>query len=115
MQPRKSQDDLLFPKSSYIESFVKLLFSKFKLEVYVRADCFSFVFCSVHIVSLYQFIQVVDFKVCGEVLINEHSSSAAIDEGFDGLFTWANIDGNKNGILWNICYCYRVNVETRRY
>jgi hypothetical protein len=67
--------------------FVEFPVSKFELKVDVGIDCSSFVFHSVHIIGLYQFIQVVDFKVFGEVLINKQSTSAAVDEGFDVLFT----------------------------
>jgi hypothetical protein len=65
----------------------------------MRADCSSFVFCSVYVVCLYWFVQVVDFEVSGKVLVDEHSTSAATNEGFDGLFTQANIDENRNRIL----------------
>jgi hypothetical protein len=62
--------------------FIEFLVSKFELEFDVGIDCSSLVFCSVHIIGLYWFIQVVDFKVFGEVLINEQSTSAAVNEGF---------------------------------
>jgi hypothetical protein len=75
--------------------FIEFSVSKFELEVDVGIDCSLFVFRSVHIIGLYQFIQVFDFKVFGKVLINEQSTSAAVDEGSDGLFTRANI--NQNG------------------
>jgi hypothetical protein len=75
--------------------FIEFLVSKFELEVDIGIDCSSLVFCSVHVVSLYRFIQVVDFKVFGKVLINKQSTSTAIDEGFDSLFTQANIDWNR--------------------
>jgi hypothetical protein len=67
--------------------FLELLFAKGKLEVDVGIDRSSFVFRSVHVVSLYWFIQIVDVKVFGEVLVNEQTTSAAVDEGFDGSFT----------------------------
>jgi hypothetical protein len=76
--------------------FIEFSVSKFEFEVDVGIDCSLFVFHSVYIVSLYQFVQVVDFKVFGKALINEQSTSAAVSEGFDGLFTRANIDWNKN-------------------
>jgi hypothetical protein len=53
-------------KSSYIKSFIEHSVSKFKLEVHVRADYSSFVFCSVYVVSLYWFIQVIDFEIFGK-------------------------------------------------
>jgi hypothetical protein len=67
--------------------FNEFLVSKFELEVDVGIDHSSFVFYFVHVVGLYQFVQVVDFKVFGKVLINKQSTSAAVNEGFDGLFT----------------------------
>jgi hypothetical protein len=63
------------------------LFAKGKLEVDVGIDRSSCVFCSVHVVGLYRFVQIVDVKVFDEVLVNEQSTSAAVDKGFDGLFT----------------------------
>jgi hypothetical protein len=96
MQPGKTKDDLLFSKSSHIKPFFELSFAKGKLEVDVGIDCSSFVLRSVHIVSLYRFIQIVDIKVFGVVLVNEQTTSAAVDEGFDGLFTRANFDGNRD-------------------
>jgi hypothetical protein len=77
----------LFSKSCHIKLFLELLFAKRKLEVDLGIDCSSFVFRSVHIVSLYRFIQIVDVKVFGKVLVNEQTTSAAVDKGFDGLFT----------------------------
>jgi hypothetical protein len=91
------------------------LVSKFELKVDVGVDCSSLVFHSVHIVGLYWFVQVVDFKVFGEVLINEQSISATVDKGFDGLFTQANINRNRDQILRNVGYGYRVYIEIRRY
>jgi hypothetical protein len=41
---------------------------------------------------------MVDVKVFGEVLVNEQTTSATVDKGFDGLFTRANIDGNRDRI-----------------
>jgi hypothetical protein len=76
--------------------FLELSFAKGKLEVDVGIDCSSFIFRSVHIVSLYRFIQIVDVKVFGEVLVNEQTTSAAVDEGFDGSFTRANVNQNRN-------------------
>jgi hypothetical protein len=67
--------------------FVKFLVSKFKLEVDVGIDCSLLVLRSIHVVGLYQFVQVVDFEVFGKVLINEQSTSTAINEGFNVLFT----------------------------
>jgi hypothetical protein len=67
--------------------FLELPFAKGKLEVDIGIDCSSFVFRSVHVVSLYRFVQIVDVKVFGEVLVNEQTTSAAVNEGFDGLFT----------------------------
>jgi hypothetical protein len=48
-------------------------------------------------------------------LVNEQTTSATVDEGFDGLFTRANIDGNGDRISQNISYCYRVNIQVRRH
>jgi hypothetical protein len=67
--------------------FLELSFAKGKLEVDVGIDRSSFVFHSVHVVSLYRFVQIVDVKVFGEVLVNEQTTSTAVDEGFDGSFT----------------------------
>jgi hypothetical protein len=86
----------LFSESGYIKLFLELLFAKEKLEVDIGVDCSSFVFCSVHVVSLYRFVQIFDVKVFGVVLVNEQTTSAAVNEGFDGSFTRANIDGNRN-------------------
>jgi hypothetical protein len=98
MQPGETQDDLLFSQSCHIKPFLELLFTKGKLEVDVGIDRSSFVFRSIHVVGLYQFIQIVDVKVFGEVLVNEQTTSAAVDEGFNGLFTQTNIDGNRDRI-----------------
>jgi hypothetical protein len=95
--------------------FIEFSVSKFELKVDIGIDCSSLVFCSVHIISLYRFIQVVDFKVFGEVLINEQSTSTTVDKGFDGLFTRANINRNIDQILRNVGYGYRVYIEIRRY
>jgi hypothetical protein len=78
--------------------FVELPVSTFELEVDVGIDHSSLVFCSVHIIGLHRFVQVVDFEVFGVILVNEQTSSAAVDEGFNGLFTQANIDGNRDRI-----------------
>jgi hypothetical protein len=43
--------------------FLELSFAKEKFEVDVGIDCSSFVLCSIHVVSLYRFIQIVDVKV----------------------------------------------------
>jgi hypothetical protein len=72
----------LFPKSCHIKPFLKLLFTKGKLEVDISIDRSSFVFCSVHIVSLYQFIQIVDVEVFGVILVNKQTTSAAVNKGF---------------------------------
>jgi hypothetical protein len=53
----------LFSESCYIKSFLELSFAKGKLEVDIGIDRSSFVFRSVHVISLYQFIQIVDVKV----------------------------------------------------
>jgi hypothetical protein len=76
--------------------FFELSFAKGKLEVDIGIDCSSFVFHSVHVVSLYRFVQIVDVKVFGKVLVNEQTTSATVDEGFDGLFTRANVNRNRN-------------------
>jgi hypothetical protein len=47
----------------------------------------SGVLITVHVVSLYRFVQMVYVEVFGIVLVNEQTTSAAVDEGFDGLFT----------------------------
>jgi hypothetical protein len=86
VQPGKTKDDFLFSESSHIKLFLELSFAKGKLEVDIGIDCSSFVFCSVHVVSLYRFIQIVYVEVFGVVLVDEQTSSAAVDEGFDGLF-----------------------------
>jgi hypothetical protein len=95
--------------------FIEFLVSKFELKVDVGVDRSSLVFHSVHIVGFYLFVQIVDFKVFGEVLINEQSTSATIDEGLDGLFTRANINRNRDQIPRNVGYGYRVYIEIRRY
>jgi hypothetical protein len=95
--------------------FFELSFTKGKLEVDVGIDCSLFVFRSVHVASLYRFIQIVDVKVFGEVLVNKQTTSAAVDKGFNGLFTRANIDGNRDRIPRNISYGYRVNIQVRRH
>jgi hypothetical protein len=115
VQPGKTKDDFLFSESSYIKLFLELLFAKGKLEVDVGIDCSSFIFRSVHIMNLYWFIQIVYVEVFGVVLVNEQTSSAAVDEGFDGLFIQANINGNRDKIPRDIGYCYRINVQIRRY
>jgi hypothetical protein len=115
VQPGKTKDDFLFPESSHIKLFLELLFANKKLEVDIGIDCSSFVFCSVHVVSLYWFVQIVYVEVFGIILVNEQTTSAAVDEGFDGLFIRANIDGNRDRILRDIGYCYRINVQVRRY
>jgi hypothetical protein len=76
--------------------FIEFLVSKFELEVDIGIDCSSLIFCSIHVVGLYQFVQVIYFEVFGKVLVNEQSTSALVNEGFDGLFTRANIDQNRN-------------------
>jgi hypothetical protein len=86
----------LFSKSCHIKPFLELLFAKEKLEVDVGVDCSSFVFHSVHVVSLYWFVQIVDVKVFGKFLVNEQTTSAAVNKGFDGLFTRANINQNRD-------------------
>jgi hypothetical protein len=88
----------LFSKPCHTKSFFELSFAKGKLEVDVSIDFSSFVFHSLYIVSLYQFIQIVDVKVFGVILVNKQTSSATVDKGFDGLFTRANIDGNRDRI-----------------
>jgi hypothetical protein len=87
MQPGETKDDPLFSKPCHIKSFFELLFAKGELKVDVSIDCSSFVFRSVHIISLYRFVQIVDVKVFGVILVNEQTSSAAVDKGFNGLFT----------------------------
>jgi hypothetical protein len=99
VQPEKTKDDPLFSESSHIKPFFELSLAKGKLEIDIGVDCSSFVFHSIHIVSLYQFVQIVDVEVFGVILVNEQTTSAAVNEGFDGLFTRANIDGNRNGIF----------------
>jgi hypothetical protein len=98
MQPREPKNDPLLSKSSYIKMFIEFSVSKFKLEVDIGINCSSLVFHSVHVIGLYQFVQVVNFKVFGKVLINKQSTSAAVDKGFDSLFTQANIDRNRDRI-----------------
>jgi hypothetical protein len=95
VQPGKAKDDPLLSESSHIKPFLELLFTEGKLEVDVGIDCSSFVFCFVHVISLYRFVQIVYVEVFGVVLVNEQTSSAAVDEGFDGLFIQANF--NRNG------------------
>jgi hypothetical protein len=51
--------------------FFELLFTKGKLEVDISINCSPFVFHSVHVVSLYRFVQIVDVKVFGKVLVND--------------------------------------------
>jgi hypothetical protein len=94
MQPGKTKDDPLLSESSHVKLFFELLFTKGKLEVDVGIDCSSFVFCSVHVISFYQFTQIVYVEVFGIVLVDEQTSSAAVNEGFDGLFIRANFNGN---------------------
>jgi hypothetical protein len=86
----------LFSESSHIKSFLELLFTKGKLEVDIGIDRSSFVFCSVHVVSFYRLVQIVYVEVFGVVLVNEQSTSAAVDEGFDGLFIRANFNGDRD-------------------
>jgi hypothetical protein len=86
MQPGKTKDDLLFSESSHVKPFLELSFAKGKLEVDIGVDRSSFVFRSVHVVGLYRFVQIVYVEVFGIVLVNEQSTRAAVDEGFDGLF-----------------------------
>jgi hypothetical protein len=76
--------------------FLELLFAKRKLKVDVGINCPSFVFRSIHVVSLYRFVQIVDVKVFGEVLVNEQTTSTAVDKGFNGLFIRANINWNRD-------------------
>jgi hypothetical protein len=95
--------------------FIEFLVSKFELEVDIGIDRSLLVSRSVHVVGLYRFIQVVDFKVFGKVLINEQSTRAAVNEGFDSLFTRANINRNVDQIPRNVGYGYRVYIEIRRY
>jgi hypothetical protein len=113
MQPGKTKDDSLFSESSHIKPFLELSFAKGKLEVDVGVDRSSLVFRSVHVISLYRFVQIVYVEVFGVVLVNEQITSATVDEGFDGLFTRANVDGNRDRIPRNISYCYRVDVQVR--
>jgi hypothetical protein len=87
MQPGETKDDPLFSESSHVKLFLELSFAKGKFEIDIGVDCSSFVFCSVHVVSLYRFVQIVDIKVFGIVLVDEQTTSTAVDEGFDGLFT----------------------------
>jgi hypothetical protein len=96
VQPGKTKDDPLFSESSHIKPFLELLFAKGKLEVDIGIDHSSFVFRSIHVVSLYWFVQIVYVKVFGVVLVNEQATSAAVDEGFDGLFIRANFDRNRD-------------------
>jgi hypothetical protein len=70
----------LFSKSRHIKLFFELSFAKGKLEVDVSIDCSSFVFRSVHIVSLCRFVQIVDVEVFGVILVNEQTTSAAVDK-----------------------------------
>jgi hypothetical protein len=84
----------LFSESSHVKPFLELSLAKGKLEVDIGVDCSSFVFRSIHIISLYRFVQIVYVEVFGIVLVNEQTSSAAVDEGFDGLFIRANFNGN---------------------
>jgi hypothetical protein len=100
----------LFSKSSYVKPFLEFSFTKEKLKVDIGVNRSSFVFRSVHVVSLYRFVQIVDVEVFGVVLVNEQTTSAAVNEGFDGLFTRANFDGNKDRISRNVGYSYRVNI-----
>jgi hypothetical protein len=94
VQPGKTKDDFLFSESSHIKSFLELSFAKGKLEVDVGVDRSLFVFHSIHVISLYRFVQIVYVEVFGIVLVNEQTSSAAVNEGFDGLFIRANFNGN---------------------
>jgi hypothetical protein len=96
MQPGKTKDDPLLSKSSHIKPFLELSFAKGKLEVDVGIDRSSSVFRSVHVISLYWFVQIVYVEVFGIVLVNEQTSSAAVNEGFDGLFIRANFNGNRD-------------------
>jgi hypothetical protein len=96
VQPGKTQNDSLFPESSHIKPFLELSFTKGELEVDIGVDCSSLVFCSIYIIGLDRFVQIVYVEVFGVVLVNEQTSSAAVDEGFDGLFIRANFDGNRD-------------------
>jgi hypothetical protein len=115
MQPGKTKDDPLFSESSHVKPFLELLFTKGKLEVDIGIDRSSFVFRSIYVISLYRFVQIVYVEVFGVVLVNEQTFSAAVDEGFNGLFIRANFDGNRDRISRDIGYCYRINVQIRRY
>jgi hypothetical protein len=94
VQPGKTKDDSLFSESSHIKSFLELSFTKGEFEVDIGVDRSSFVFRSIYVVGLYRFVQIVYVEVFGVVLVNEQTSSAAVDEGFDGLFIRANFNGN---------------------
>jgi hypothetical protein len=96
MQPGKTKDDSLFSESSYVKSFLELSFAKGKLEVDIGVDRSSLVFRFVHVISLYRFVQIVYVEVFCVVLFNKQTSSTAVNEGFDGLFTRANIDRNRD-------------------
>jgi hypothetical protein len=86
MQPGKPKDDPLFSESSHVKPFLELPFAKGKLKVDVGVDRSLFVFHSIHIISLYRFVQIVYVEVFGVILVDEQTTSAAVDEGFDGLF-----------------------------
>jgi hypothetical protein len=96
MQPGKTKDDPLFSESSHVKLFLELSFAKGKLEVDIGVDRSSFVFRSIHVISLYRFVQIVYVEVFGIVLVNEQTSSTTVDEGFDGLFIRANFNGNED-------------------
>jgi hypothetical protein len=68
---------MIFCFPSHIKTFVEFPVSKFELEVDVGINHSLLVFRSIHIIGLYRFVQVVDFEVFGEVLINEQSTSTA--------------------------------------
>jgi hypothetical protein len=70
------------------------LFTKGELEVNIGVDRSSFVFRSIYVIGLYRFVQIVYVEVFGVVLVNKQTSSATVDEDFDGLFIRANFNGN---------------------
>jgi hypothetical protein len=76
----------LFSESSHVKPFLELSFVKEKLKVDVGIDRSSLVFRSIHVISLYRFVQIVYVEVFCVVLVNEQTSSTAVDEGFDGSF-----------------------------
>ena len=58
-----------------------------KFQVYISFDHSFFVFSAINIEGLDQFLEIFNFEFLCEILVNKHSTSATVNEGFDNLFT----------------------------